>query len=66
MRLVDTLDKAEAGARGSRAADQAEQRHGAELAVDDPCGFQLARAVRVHPGGDFGDAGRLVDSPPGR
>src|SRR5688572_19702170 len=41
--------KSQAGAGGLRAADPAEQGYGAEFAVDDACGLQLARAGRVHP-----------------
>src|SRR6185436_4616361 len=41
--------KSEAGAGGLGATDPAKQRHGAELAVDDSCRLQLARASRVHP-----------------
>ena len=51
--------KSEARAGGLRAADPAKQRHGAELAVDDSCRLQLARASRVHPCGEV--AGRRAD-----
>src|SRR2546430_2365859 len=57
MGLVDALEKPEAGTRSIRAADQAKQRYGAELAVDDPCGFQLTHAVAVHSRRDVGDGG---------
>ena len=43
LRLVDALDEAEAGARAVGPPVRREQRHGAEFAVDDPGGFQLAR-----------------------
>src|SRR6476646_604809 len=43
--------KLQAGAGGLRAAEPAKQGNWAELAVDDSCGFQLAWASRVHPGG---------------
>src|SRR5712671_7573004 len=51
--------KSQAGAGGLGAADTAKQRDGAELAVDDSCGLQLARASRVHPCGKV--AGRRAD-----
>src|SRR5438093_13751248 len=51
--------KSETGVGGLRAAYPAKQRHGAELAVDDSCRLQLARASRVHPCGEV--AGRRAD-----
>src|SRR6476659_2797224 len=54
--------ESQAGAGGLRAADPAKQGDGAELAVDDSCGFQFAWASWVHPCGEV--AGRrpnLID-----
>src|SRR5207245_9612741 len=59
FRLVDMPKKSEAGAGGLGAADPAKQSDGAELAVDDSCRLQLARASRVHPRGKV--AGRRAD-----
>src|SRR6266446_3900091 len=54
--------KSKAGAGGLRAADPAKQGDGAELAVDDSCRFQLARASRVHPCGEVaGGRADLID-----
>ena len=57
LESLDALHEAEAGARPLGAADQAQQGHGAEFAVDEAGGLQLAHAARVHPGGDLGDRG---------
>src|SRR3954465_15464374 len=54
--------KSQAGAGGLRAADPAKQGDGAELAVDDSCGLQFARASRVHPcSGGAGGRADLID-----
>src|SRR3954471_802532 len=54
--------KSQAGAGGLGAADPPKQGDGAELAVDDSCGFQLARASRVHPCGEVaGGRADLID-----
>ena len=41
IRLVEASDETEAGAMAVGFADQAQQGHGTEFAVDDPCGFEL-------------------------
>src|SRR5258705_4660747 len=51
--------KPETGAGGLGAPDPAKQGHGAELAVDDSCRLQLARASRIHSCGEV--AGRRAD-----
>ena len=53
-RLLETLEEAEAGGGRRGAAGQRDKSHGAEFAVDDAGGLDVAGAVGIHPGGEIG------------